>query len=60
MVRGALPVIIGLFKYLRGEHADAAQFIRAGLITGGIVMVISLVSGLLTRETYGKDLNYVD
>jgi len=60
MVRGALPVIIGLFKYLRGEHADAAQFIRAGLITGGIVMVISLISGLLTRETYGKDLNYVD
>lgn len=60
MVRGALPVIIGMFTYLRGENADAAQFIRAGLITGGIVMAISLVSGLLTRETYGKDLNYVD
>jgi putative MFS transporter len=60
MVRGALPLIIGLFKYLRGEHADAAQFIRAGLITGGIVMVISIVAAVFTRETYGKDLNYVE
>jgi MFS transporter, putative metabolite:H+ symporter len=60
MVRGALPLIIGLFKYLRGENADAAQFIQAGLITGGIVMAISIVAAIFTRETYGKDLNYVE
>jgi MFS family permease len=58
MVRGALPLIIGLFKYLRGEHADAAEFIRAGLITGGIVMAISIIAAVFTKETYGKDLNY--
>ena len=60
MVRGALPVIIGLFKYLRGENADAAEFIQAGLITGGIVMAISVVAAIFTKETYGKDLNYVE
>jgi putative MFS transporter len=60
MVRGALPLIIGGFKYLRGEQADAEQFIRAGLITGGVVMAISLIAALLTRETFGKDLNYVE
>ena len=60
MVRGALPLVIGLFKYLRGENADAERFIRAGLITGSIVMVISIVAGFLTKETFGKDLNYVE
>jgi MFS transporter, putative metabolite:H+ symporter len=60
MVRGALPLIIGLFKYLRGDNADAEKFIRAGLITGSIVMVISIVAGFLTKETFGKDLNYVE
>jgi MFS transporter, putative metabolite:H+ symporter len=60
MVRGALPLIIGLFKYLRGDHATAEQFIRAGLITGSIVMAIAIVSALFTHETYGKDLNYVE
>jgi putative MFS transporter len=60
MVRGALPLIIALFKYLRGENAEAAEFIQAGLITGGIVMAISIVAAIFTRETYGKDLNYVE
>lgn len=60
MVRGALPVIIGLFKYLRGDSADAAKFIQAGLITGAIVMVISILAAIFTRETYGKDLDYVE
>lgn len=60
MVRGALLLIIGLFKYLRGENADAEKFIRAGLITGAIVMIISIIAGFLTKETFGKDLNYIE
>jgi MFS transporter, putative metabolite:H+ symporter len=60
MVRGALPLIIALFKYLRGENADAEQFVRAGLITGTIVMAISIIAGWLTKETFGKDLDYVE
>jgi MFS transporter, putative metabolite:H+ symporter len=60
MVRGALPLIIGLFKYLRGENADAEKFIRAGIITGSIVMAISIIAAFLTKETFGKDLNYVE
>jgi MFS transporter, putative metabolite:H+ symporter len=60
MVRGALPLIIGLFKYLRGENADAEKFISAGIITGSIVMAISIVAAIVTKETFGKDLNYVE
>ncbi len=60
MVRGALPGILILFKGLRGENSDPEKFIRAGLITGSIVMVISIIAGFLTKETFGKDLNYVE
>jgi MFS transporter, putative metabolite:H+ symporter len=60
MVRGALPLIIGLFKYLRGQNASAQQFIHAGLVTGSVVMVIAIISAIFIKETFGKDLNYVE
>ncbi|HWJ29066.1 MAG TPA: hypothetical protein VNS32_21155, partial [Flavisolibacter sp.] len=56
MVRGALPLIIGLFKYLR----TSMGYIEAGWITGIIVMCIAVVAAAFTEETFGKDLNYVE
>jgi MFS family permease len=56
MVRGALPLIIILFKGLRGSLG----YVEAGWITGIIVMAIALIAVTLTRETFGKDLNYVE
>jgi MFS family permease len=56
MVRGALPLIIILFKWLRSFNS----YTTAGLITGIIVMLISLVATVRSHETFGKDLNYVE
>jgi MFS transporter, putative metabolite:H+ symporter len=56
MVRGSLPLIILLFKYLR----SSMDYAVAGMITGGIVMGITLVAAAFTRETFAKDLNYIE
>ena len=56
MVRGSLPLIIILFKWLRGSLG----YVHAGWITGIIVMVIALIAASLSKETFGKDLNYVE
>lgn len=56
MVRGSLPLIILLFKSLR----SSMDYAVAGMITGGVVMVITLVAAAFTEETFGKDLNYIE
>ncbi len=56
MVRGALPLITYLFKFL----IPGFGFISAGAITGTVVMVISCIAVFMTEETFGKDLNFFE
>jgi CDP-diglyceride synthetase len=56
VVRGALPLIIILFKGLRGSMSYA----NAGLLTGVVVMVIAIIATVNAKETFGKDLNYIE
>ncbi len=56
MVRGALPLIILLFKWLR----EQTSFTTGGIITGIIIMVITVIAAYFTKETFGKDLKYVE
>lgn len=56
MVRGALPLIILLFKYLR----ETSGFITGGIITAIIIMAITLTAAYFTKETFNKDLMYVE
>jgi len=56
MVRGSLPLIIMLFNALK----SSLGYIDAGAVTGIIVMVISMVAVLMTEETFGKDLNFLE
>jgi MFS family permease len=56
MVRGALPLIILLFKYLR----ESTDYVTGGIITAIIIMVITLVAAWFTKETFSKDLKYVE
>ena len=56
MVRGSLPLIIILFKSLIPGHGTIA----AGAITGVIVMIISTIAVVMTEETFGKDLNFLE
>lgn len=57
MVRGALPLIIWLFKSLRVATGD---YLTGAWITGVILFVLAIVSAWLIEETYGKDLNFVE
>ena len=57
MVRGALPILIILFKWLQTVTHD---YITAGWITGAVVMVIGSTAAWFTEETFGKELHYVE
>jgi MFS family permease len=59
MVRGALPLINMMFLDLFQKNWGWA-IIKSGIITGIIVMAITLVAFYFTEETYHKDLNYVE
>lgn len=56
MVRGSVPLIIFLFNALKPK----CGYIDAAAYTGLIVMVISIVAALMTEETFGKDLNFLE
>ncbi len=56
MVRGALPLMLLLFNWLQNYFS----YIHSGLITGIIVMIISVVSAAFTEETFHKEMNYVE
>ncbi|HEX8334470.1 MAG TPA: MFS transporter [Segetibacter sp.] len=56
MVRGALPLIILLFKYLR----ESTDYVTGGIITAIIIMIITLIAAWFTKETFDKDLKYVE
>lgn len=56
MVRGALPLMVMLFKGLQPQYS----YLTAAAITGAIVMTISVVAAIFTEETFGKDLNFLE
>ncbi|MGN6568549.1 MAG: MFS transporter, partial [Flavipsychrobacter sp.] len=56
MVRGSLPLIIILFNSLKPSFG----YINAAAITGVVVIVISTISVVMTEETFGKDLNFIE
>jgi predicted MFS family arabinose efflux permease len=57
MVRGMLPLIILLFKGLR---TWTGNYVTGGWITGMIMMTISILAALRIKESFGKDLNFVE
>lgn len=56
MVRGSLPLIIMLFNGLQ----PSLSYINAAAVTGVVVMAISITAVLMTEETFGKDLNFME
>jgi nitrate/nitrite transporter NarK len=59
MVRGALPLINLMFLDLF-QKSMHWEIVKSGIITGVIVMAITLVAYYFTNETFHKDLNYVE
>ncbi|HQW93328.1 MAG TPA: MFS transporter [Ferruginibacter sp.] len=57
MVRGMLTVmIIPLFKLFRGM----TDYVTGGWITAIVIMAITIIAALLIKETFHKDLNYIE
>jgi putative MFS transporter len=59
MVRGALPLINLLFLKVF-QHSLGWTIIKSGMVTGAIVMSVTLIAFYFTEETYHKDLNYIE
>jgi hypothetical protein len=57
MVRGFVPLMILLFKGLR---TVTGNFVAGGWMTGVIVMTIAFVAAWFTRESFGKDMNFLE
>ena len=59
MVRGSLPLLNILFKDIFQDkmHWD---IVRSGIVTGIIAITITLIAAYKTKETFHKDLNYVE
>ena len=56
MVRGSLVLISMLFAGLQPQLG----YVKSGLVTGVILMIITVIAAMLTEETFGKDLDYVE
>jgi len=59
MVRGALPLINFLFLDILQKQLGWT-IIQSGILTGSIVMTITLIAFVYTEETYHKDLDYLE
>ncbi|NCU04295.1 MAG: MFS transporter, partial [Chitinophagaceae bacterium] len=59
MVRGMLAIfILPLFKFLR--ELEGVGYVKGGIYTAVIIMAITMVAAYFTRETFHKDLNFVE
>jgi MFS transporter, putative metabolite:H+ symporter len=56
MVRGSLPLMLIFFNWFQGF----TTYINAAIWLGIIVMAVSISAAYFTKETFGKDLNFVE
>lgn len=59
MVRGSLPLINLLFINIF-QNSMGWSLIKSGIVTGIIVIIITLISAYFTEETFHKDLDYTE
>jgi putative MFS transporter len=57
MVRGSLPLVSILFTQL---HNNTGDYVKAGWITGIVVLIIGIISVIVAEETFHKDLDYLE
>jgi hypothetical protein len=59
MVRGALPLINLIFKDVF-QDSWKWGLVKSGIVTGIVIMAITLIAAYFTEETFHKDLNYTE
>jgi MFS transporter, putative metabolite:H+ symporter len=61
MVRGSLPLMLLLFNWFQSLTAGSADsYVTSAIWLGVIVMAISIIAAYFTKETFGKDLNFIE
>ncbi|RAI99763.1 MFS transporter [Chitinophaga skermanii] len=60
--RGMLNLITPIFLYLQVGLKDyfGSPYLASGLITGLLCILIAFVAAITSKETFGKDLDYVE
>jgi MFS family permease len=59
MVRGMLAIfILPLFKWLRGM--EGVGYVNGGIYAAIIIMTITIFAAVMSKETFNKDLNFVE
>ncbi len=59
LVRGFLPLILIVFQLLR-NYVFPGDYITGAWVTGLIVIVCGFIAVLYTKETFGKELDFVE
>lgn len=59
LVRGCLPLLLLLFQFLRSEKV-LSSYVTAAWVTGGLVMLIGIIAVIKTKETFAKELDFVE
>jgi MFS family permease len=59
LVRGFLPLILVLFQYLRSDQM-LNNYVTAAWVTGLFIVALGLWSVIKTKETFEKDLDYLE
>jgi MFS transporter, putative metabolite:H+ symporter len=59
MVRGSLPLLNLMFVNLFQKDLGWS-LLKSGVVTGIIVMAVTLIAAYFTEETFHKDLNYIE
>ena len=62
LVRGCLPLILVLFHFFQSSIAKTASdnYVTAAWMTGIVIMVIGFTSVIFTRETFGKEMDFIE
>ncbi len=59
LVRGFLPLMLLLFQFLRGNIVFN-NYVTGAWVTGIIILAIGIYSVIKTKETFAKDLDFVE
>jgi hypothetical protein len=49
-----------LFKFLRSDYCLKDDYLKAAWIVGIIIMIIGFIAAINMKETFGKDLDFVE
>jgi MFS transporter, putative metabolite:H+ symporter len=59
LVRGFLPLMLLFFQFIRSESV-LNNYVTAAWVTGALIIMVGFISVLRSRETFGRDLDYLE